>query len=192
MKVKAKVSGDSVDGTKDGTLEKKSSSDNPEVKEEAAAQVDSCGDESVEVKKPVELEEDDEEDEFEDEGTEDNVDDDDEGDKKPATMEDLEKRIKWLEMDAKRAKSRRSRMVRMERKMRTWQMYLDANPTCSSLGLTVEHIMESMFGADGLRTLSASQIGALEDLHFAAIRHLSDAKVEIAKRQAILDLKGKK
>jgi len=118
--------------------------------------------------------------------------DDVNGEKKPVSIEDLEKRIKWLEMDAKRAKSRRSRMVRIERKMRIWQEYLDSNPQVASLELTVEHVMESMFGANGLQSLSASQIAALEDLHFAALRHLSDAKVEIAKRQVILDLKSKK
>ena len=51
----------------------------------------------------------------------------------------------------------------------------------------------SMFGAEGLQALSASQIGALEELHFAALRHLSDAKVEIAKKQLLATMhKGSK
>ena len=117
----------------------------------------------------------------------------------PKTAEDATKvealaaRIKWLEMDAARAKARRSRMVRLERKMRAWQELLDANPAVSTLGVTVEHVMESMFGAEGLQALSASQIGALEELHFAALRHLSDAKVEIAKKQLLATMhKGSK
>ena len=104
------------------------------------------------------------------------------------TVEALEARVRRLEADCRRANARRSRLVRLDRKVRAWQANLDSSAAVASLGVTVEHVMESMFGLSGLQALSAAQISALEDLHFAALRHLSDARVEAARRELRLEL----
>lgn len=104
------------------------------------------------------------------------------------TVEALEARVRRLETACRRATARRSRLVRLERKVRAWQASLDRSAAVASLGVTVEHVMESMFGLRGLQALSAAQISALEDLHFAALRHLADARVDAARRDLRLEL----
>lgn len=105
------------------------------------------------------------------------------------TVEALEARVRQLEAACRRATVRRSRLVRLDRKVRAWQESLDRSAAVASLGVTVEHVMESMFGLSGLQALSAAQISALEDLHFAALRHLSDARVAAARRELRLELR---